>query len=62
MITHNMIYYNMIYYTMIVWKLPNKASKQLNPHPRMPAARLFFVIQCFLVVSSTWGNPEVGYG
>ena len=33
------------------------------PHPRIPAARLFFVILlCVSVFSSTWGNPEVGGG
>ena len=32
------------------------------PHPRIPAARLFFVILCFSMFSSTWGNPEVGGG
>ena len=32
------------------------------PHSRIPAARLFFVILCFSVFSSTWGNPEVRGG
>ena len=32
------------------------------PHPPIPAARLFFVFQCFAVFSSMWGNPEVGSG
>ena len=32
------------------------------PHPRIPAARLFYVFQCFPMLSSTWGNPEVGGG
>ena len=32
------------------------------PHPQIPAARLFFVILCFSIFSSTWGNPEVGGG
>ena len=31
------------------------------PHPRIPAARLLFVILCFSVFSSTWGNPEVDF-
>ena len=32
------------------------------PHPRIPAARLFFVILGCSVFSSTWENPEVGGG
>ena len=32
------------------------------PHPRIPAARLFSVVLCFPMFSSTWGNPEVGGG
>ena len=32
------------------------------PHPRIPAARLFFVFLCFAVFYFTWGNPEVGGG
>ena len=32
------------------------------PHPRIPAARLFSVLLCFPMLSSTWGNPEVGGG
>ena len=30
------------------------------PQPRIPAARPFFVILCFSVLSSARGNPEVG--
>ena len=33
-----------------------------DPHPRIPAARLFFVFLCFAVFYFTWGNPEVGGG
>ena len=32
------------------------------PHPRIPVARLFFVIPCFSEFSSTRGDPEVGGG
>ena len=32
------------------------------PHPPVPAAKLFFVSQCFPVFSATSRNPEVGGG
>ena len=32
------------------------------PHPRIPAARLFFILAWFSVFYSTWGNPEAGGG
>ena len=31
------------------------------PHPRIPAARLFFAVLCFSVLSSTPGSPEANY-
>ena len=33
-----------------------------SPHPRIPAARLFFASQRLSVFSSTWGIPKWGVG
>ena len=43
-------------------KPPFSSSQKLYPHPRIPAAMLFFVSLCFSVFPLTWESPQVGGG
>ena len=46
----------------VIKRLLSSSPKLIPILGFLPAARLFFVILCYPVFSSTWGNPEVGGG